>query len=66
MEDGLCSLEVQRCGRSEMLKVLEMPEMIRYALLYMLEAVELWRSGGAGGVGGDTLCATLYAGGCGG
>src|SRR6266480_5189314 len=49
------------------MEVLEVPEGIRCVLLCMLEAVKV-RSvyGGVGGVGGDTLYATLYAGGCGG
>jgi len=34
------SLEVQRCGRSEVFEVLEMLEVIHCALLCMLEAVE--------------------------
>ena len=36
-------------------------------LLCTLEAVEVSNfAGGVGGAGGDALCATLYAGGCGG
>ena len=43
----------------------EVPEVIRGVRLCMLDAVE-GRFCFAGGAGGDTLCATLYAGGCGG
>ena len=50
--------------------LLEVLEVMRCVLLCMLEAVNV-RSvyGGVGSVGGagvDTLCVTLYAGGCGG
>src|SRR5215469_7048363 len=66
VEGGLCLPEV--------FEMLEVPEVMRYVLLYILEAVEgrLFLLGGAGAVGGagsaggargDTLCASLYAGG---
>ena len=47
-----------------------MLEVMRYVLLCILEAVEGVHClpegvGGVGGTGGDTLCATPYAGGCG-
>ncbi len=57
-------------GFRNLLDVLEVPEVIRCLLLCMLEVVELSKFDGgvgrAGRAGGDALCATLYAGRCGG
>ena len=53
-------LEAMRCVLLCMPEVPEMLEVIRCVLLCLLEEF-----GGAGGAGGDSLSATLYAGGCG-
>src|SRR6266480_2302458 len=51
--------KAQRCSTTWSVK-----EVMRFVLLRVLEAVEDVER--AGGGGGDALCATLYAGGCGG
>jgi len=66
VEDGLCLLEMLAA-----LDVLDVPDVMRCVLLCSLEAVEddLCLHRGTGGTvrtGGDTLCVTLYSGGCGG
>jgi len=55
MEGGLYLLEVL-----DVLDVLDVPEAMRCVLLFMLEAAEFSKF-----AGGDALCATLYARGCG-
>ncbi len=64
LEVVLHVLEAEKDVR-HVLYALEMLEGMRRVLLCMLEAVESELCF-AGGAEGDTLCATLYAGGCGG
>ena len=62
----LCMLEAVE-GELCLLEVPEVQEAMRSVLLCIQEAVEVSNfAGGVGGAGGDALCATLYAGGCGG
>jgi len=58
----LCMFEVVEGG----LCLLDVLDVMRCMLLCMLEAVEGGSVCGTGGAGGDTLCTTLYTGGCGG
>ena len=64
----LCILEAVE-GWLRLVEESEVPEVMRCALLRMLEAVEGVRCvledvGGAEGAGGDALCGTLYTGRC--
>ena len=60
VEDGLCLLEMLAA-----LEVLDVPDVMRCALLFTLEG-DLCLRRGTVGAGGDTLCVTLYSEGCGG
>jgi len=60
MEGVFCVLEVMSCVQLRMLEVVEVVEVVD-GVLCLLEGV-----GGAAGVGGDSLCASLLGGGVGG
>ena len=79
VEGRLCLLEVTRCvlfctleGSLCLLEVVDVAEMMRCVLLCILDAALFagvvggdGRGGRAGRAGRDTVCATVYAGGCG-